>query len=115
MTGKLFARVFKITNWLKKNRSKYPFLDGNKDGVTSGPSSEIAKRHVLKVATADYGDELFFSGLQELQELWQKDQTMPGGLHMPDFIQNPASLLPNLVVEAMAKKCANKSQLMQIL
>ncbi len=40
---------------------------------------------------------------------------MPGGLHMPDFIQNPASLFPNLVVEAMAKKHANESQLMQIL
>ena len=34
---------------------------------------------------------------------------------MPDFIHNPAALFPNLVQEAMAKKCANESQLMQIL
>ena len=40
---------------------------------------------------------------------------MQGDLHLPDFIHNPASLFPNLVEEAMAKKCANKSQLMQIL
>ena len=90
-------------------------MEGNKDGVTSGPSSEIAEHHVLKVPTTDYGDELLFSGLQELQELWHRDQTMQGGLHMPGFIHNPASLFPNLVEEAMAKKRTNKSQLMQIL
>ncbi len=56
-------RVFEIRWWLKDNQSKYPFLEGNKDGVTSGPSSEIAERHVLKVPTTDYGDELLFSGL----------------------------------------------------
>jgi len=90
-------------------------LNGNKDSVTSGPSSETGECHVLKVPTTDYGDELLFSGLQELQELWHRDQTMQGDLHLPDFIHNPASLFPNLVEEAMAKKRAKESQLMQIL
>jgi len=67
------------------------------------------------VESSDYGDELLFSGLRELQELWHRDWTMPVGLHVPDFIHNPASFSPNLVEEAMAKKRANKSQLMQIL
>jgi len=34
---------------------------------------------------------------------------------MPDYIQKPASLFPNLVDEAITKKHANKSQLMQII
>ena len=87
----------------------------DKDDVTSGPSSETAECHVLKVPTADYGDELLFSGLRELQELWHRDWITPGGLDMPDFIHNPASLFPKLVEEAMTKKHANESQLMQIL
>ncbi len=40
---------------------------------------------------------------------------MPGGLDMPDYIQKPASLFPNLVDEAITKKRANESQLMQFL
>ena len=90
-------------------------MEGNNDGVTFGPSNESSERPVLKVPTADYGDELLFSGMQELQELWQQDQTMQGGLDMPAFFHNPASLFPKLVQEAMAKKRANESQLMQVL
>ena len=90
-------------------------MNGNKDGVTSGPSSDTAECHVLKVPTADYDDELLFSGLQEFQELWYRDRTTQGDLHMPDFIHNPASLFPKLVEEAMAKRRANEYQIMQIL
>jgi len=115
LTGKLGTRVFAIKWWLKDNRSKYPSLEGKKDGVTSGPSSVIAQRHVLKVPTTDYGDELLFSRLRELQESWHRDRTMSVCLDMPEFINNPASLFPNLVEEAMIKKRAKESQLMQIL
>ena len=100
---------------MKKNWSKFPCLEGFDDGVTFGPSSEIAPSYVLQIPTTDYGDVLFFGALQDLQEKCHREMTMPGGLDMPDYIKKPASLSPNLVDEAMTKKCANESQLMQLL
>jgi len=40
-------RVFEIRDWLKKNQSKFPCLEGFGDGVTSGPSSAMAQHHVF--------------------------------------------------------------------
>jgi len=69
----------------------------------------------LQIPTTDYGDVLFFGTLQDLQDKFHRDRTMPGGLDMPDCIQKPASLFPNIVDEVMTKKHANKLQLMQFL
>ena len=80
--GELSWRVNEIKNWLKKNRSRYPCLDGFDDGNTLGPSSEVASREVFKlpeIPNADYGDVLLFGTLQDLQKEFQRDRKTPGG------------------------------------
>jgi len=54
--GELYNRVFEIRDWLKKNRFKFPCLEGFNDGVTLSSSSKIALPHVLQIPTSDYGD-----------------------------------------------------------
>jgi len=49
LEGKLCWQVFEITSWLKKNRSKYPCLEGNNDGKTFNPSNESSERHSVSL------------------------------------------------------------------